>query len=117
LDELGEAKITIQAEANGKTIETFFIITVDPATGIEDFEKENICIYPNPCKDYFWLDMGNYNGEVEVSILNLTGCTVKQKQIRNSSRERFDMTGLPTGMYLIRIYTSERNFVKKIMKE
>ena len=116
-DEFGEAELTIQAEANGKAVETSFTVTVDATTGIKDLEKEEVSIYPNPCKDYFWLEMDRYNGDVLVSVLNITGRVVKQKQIQNVSRERFDMSDLPTGMYLIRIHTSDRNLVKKILKE
>jgi len=116
-DEFGKAVLTIQAEANGKAVETSFTLTVDPTTGIKELEKEDVTIYPNPCKDYFWLEMGSYNGDVQVSILNITGRVVKSKQVRNITRERFDMTSLPTGMYLIQLHTSEGVQVKKILKK
>jgi len=117
LDEAGVADLTIRAEANGQAVESSFTVIVNLATGIEDLEKDEVSIYPNPCQDYFYLDMGNYNGDVQVSVINMTGRLVKQRQIHHVSTERFNMTGLPLGMYLIRIQTPEMDLVKKILKK
>ena len=75
-----------------------------------------MAVYPNPCQDYFWLEMGDYKGELKVSIMSLTGRVVKTDKIEYIGRERIDMTGLPSGMYLIRLQSSEGNSVKKMLK-
>lgn len=115
-NQAGEVNVTLKAEANNQSVETSFTIVVNFTTGIEDLEQKGLSIYPNPCQDYFWLEMGDYEGMLNVSIISLTGRVVKTNKLQYISRERIDMTGLQTGMYIIRLQTSEGSFVKKILK-
>ncbi|MFA8434544.1 MAG: T9SS type A sorting domain-containing protein [Marinifilaceae bacterium] len=114
---IGEADLTIRAEANEQSEEASFSVTVNPITGIDNLEIGQVNLSPNPCGDYFWLEMDNYKGDVFVSVLNLIGHEVMKKQIKNFSPERFDMAGLPSGMYLIRLHTSKGVLIKKVLKK
>ncbi|TAJ12570.1 DUF4465 domain-containing protein [Marinilabiliaceae bacterium JC017] len=113
---LGKTQITLKGTSNGKSVETSFTVTVNTATGINEVKQMQMKLYPNPCQDYLWLEMDNYNGEVFISVVNIAGNVVMQKQFHNISKEKLDMSGLPAGTYLIQLQTTDGNMVKQVLK-
>jgi hypothetical protein len=116
-DMQGSATLTIEANANGKTIQTSFVIALNQITGIDDLQKDEIKVYPNPCTEYFWINMDQYSEEVQVSIIDITGHILFQEQLQRANRKQISVQHLPTGMYFVRIQTSKNTVVKKIIKK
>ncbi len=72
-------------------------------------------VYPNPTLGGLQVDMPWLKGKAVISVTNLSGQLLKQV-IVNSSRANFDISNLPSGLYLVRINAENGQAVKKIMK-
>lgn len=70
-------------------------------------------ILPNPFADNFKIILYDTNIAV-VEIRSLTGKLILNKNINNE--ERIDLSGKPTGVYLVTIKTENNVFVRKIIK-
>lgn len=87
--------------------------------GLENYEKAGFAIYPNPVKDYLFIDgQENPNSNFyNVDIRNIDGESVRQEKIENNFGKIF-LGGISPGIYFIRI-TDHKNRVvtKKIVKQ
>lgn len=75
-----------------------------------DIETSDIRIYPNPIQEYFFVELGNtlINQQIMISISNITGQTIHQRQVNGQSIVRFDSAILKNnGVYLISILDEE----------
>lgn len=78
----------------------------------ESFELENaITVYPNPVKDELHIQLPSNITINSVSLFNGIG----QKVLENSSID-FSVSTLSSGIYYVKIETSEGSFHKKIIK-
>jgi hypothetical protein len=82
-------------------------------------EAENIFIYPNPVKNTLRIDgvaqYLDYGIECRLKLVNLTGQTVLNKSLNNSS---VDLSFLNSGLYLVMILIdNELLFHNRIMKQ
>jgi hypothetical protein len=80
-----------------------------------------ILVYPNPAKDYLWVDLKtNSNHPVTISIFNITGRSIQSNSISNngSGHYRIDLSELKQpGIYICKIQVGEKElFVGKFMK-
>lgn len=81
-------------------------------TGIENGISKNIRVYPNPVKDM--LDIEASVDLEEVRIYSLDGRLTRQAAHPQS---RIDMSGLPSGLYLLRIKAAGNEHIVKIVKK
>ncbi|MBK7812596.1 MAG: T9SS type A sorting domain-containing protein [Saprospiraceae bacterium] len=72
-----------------------------------------ISFYPNPVNDFIQLDFHGFEDHFEVEIINIEGEIVYQ--IKNESK--FDVSGLPNGIYFLRIKQGNHFIVKKLLKQ
>ncbi|AZA80280.1 T9SS C-terminal target domain-containing protein [Chryseobacterium sp. G0186] len=80
--------------------------------------SEGILIYPNPFKDYLYLDFttGNYKGS-EYQLFDSQGKLIKKDMILQSKSE-LNFSSLPSAMYIIRINQHGENIKTfKIIKK
>ena len=89
------------------------IIEMAPTGTSELPDKEHFILYPNPVKEGFYIDA--VEGPATISIHNLSGIELLSRQVTGKSY--VDMTGLPSGVYFVKITTSEGNLVKKLIKK
>lgn len=85
---------------------------------VNDIEKENIAIYPNPADNFIFLD--NSNSEIaEFRVYNLIGQVVLEYFDLSSTSLKIDLSSLETGNYIIETKKSadqsinRTRFVKK----
>ena len=79
-------------------------------TGIDDTDKEDFLIYPNPAREYTYIDFGgSMSGEME--IYGITGMLVAKHEY-NGEALRLDLTGLQPGVYFVRLGNATMKFVK-----
>ncbi len=101
----------------------FFLIIYESPLEIENntIAQDNIpfTIFPNPGRNTVNIE---YTGEtpenIIFSVLDITGKTRVQSNkqlIRPGKITSFNLEGISTGIYLIRMQTLERNYYKKIM--
>ena len=67
---------------------------------IDDFEKNNIKVYPNPTKDI--ITVASTQQIESVEVVNLLGQILFVKQF-NSMQDDIDLSNLPTATYMLRI--------------
>ena len=96
------------------------IETIDFDVRINDSECELVSvseetaaalrIFPNPITDYFQIE-GNHNQDVKsLVVYNLLGRKVRAFDAVNNTR--FDMSGLPQGIYLVSMMDQEGGVIK-----
>lgn len=81
-------------------------------TGIENGISKNIRVYPNPVEDMLHIE-ASVDIE-EVRIYSLDGRLTRQAAHPQS---RIDMSGLPSGLYLLRIKAAGNEHIVKIVKK
>lgn len=95
--------------SNNTTLSESILMTVaDENLGTEELEKMELQIYPNPVKDYLYL---NSNEAFQIQLYDFTG-----KLIWQNSGNQMDISLFPNGIYIIKITSdSGKTFVKKII--
>jgi hypothetical protein len=93
-----EVSVTIEAET----------------TGITALEQAGLRIFPNPVEKNFKI-VASKEKLQRVTILDLTGKKHIDRPVNNQKAE-FDLAGLPVGIYLVRIQTSQGQFSSKLIK-
>ncbi|HEY6913939.1 MAG TPA: T9SS type A sorting domain-containing protein [Paludibacter sp.] len=79
-------------------------------TAIADLKQENLySVYPNPTKSTAFVS------GTEIKKIEL--CTLAGKRIFKTHEQRLNLSTLPKGLYLVRIYTKTATVTKKIQKE
>jgi hypothetical protein len=76
-------------------------------------------LYPNPANTYIDLKLENLNGEIGISILNLSGETVwheKYNAENGTLLKKLDISELSVGTYLIKIDTGSHLLLEKFIK-
>ena len=79
-------------------------------TGVNDVSNDRLFVFPNPASDYF-----NVLSKSEVSkveIYNLIG--KKVKTIQNTNSDRYDISDLRNGIYLVRVLDKSSKALKVI---
>ena len=83
---------------------------IERPLGIDDIDKEDFLIYPNPAREYTYIDFGgSLSGEME--IYGITGMLVAKREY-NGEALRLDLTGLQPGVYFVRLGNATMKFVK-----
>jgi len=80
-------------------------------TSTLELDIQELKIFPNPTSDYFQLS--NSKDVDKISIYNIVGKEMKTYKVEHGSS--YDVTYLPVGMYLVRLYDS-KNSVKKVLR-
>jgi hypothetical protein len=85
--------------------------------GLNYFTNEIINIYPNPARSNLTIDAGNYSIKtVEVgSILGETKMKIFNKINSSILQFDFDNTGIPAGIYFVKVQTENGSIVKKLI--
>jgi len=95
------------------------IISYNP-TGIDETNSENeINVYPNPTTGIVKLILNNnFNSDYIIDIYdNVGGLLQTLKKSKSVVNFDLDLSGYSTGVYLIRIYTSVKNYQFKVVKK
>lgn len=76
--------------------------------------KTNLTLYPNPATDRITIDCSERINEL--SIYNLVGELVFQRQLNNNKNE-IDVSNLSKGVYIIRVLSASGTMQQKLIKE
>ncbi|TPD69860.1 T9SS type A sorting domain-containing protein [Flavobacterium microcysteis] len=122
----GYSKINLTGRTAGETVyirvweyvnnqyAQFSISAWSPTLGITTFNKANFKAYPNPVKDM--LNVSYIQNISDVNIFNLLGQNVASKTINETSGQ-IDMSGLPSGSYLVKITAEGQTKTIKVVKQ
>ncbi len=79
----------------------------------------DIRLYPVPAEDVLTLEAAGLSGKADIRIFNALGQEVihETTPIQNGTLlNGLNLTGMPSGVYLLRLETSHRNYIKKFVK-
>jgi hypothetical protein len=99
-------------------VQQVYEITTLATNEISNSTEEGILLYPNPFKDYLYLDFttNNFKGS-EYQLFDAQGKLIKTEKISQSKSE-FNFSYLPSAMYIIRINQEGKNIKTfKIIKK
>jgi len=88
----------VRASSPDGTITAQVEVVVDAATGISDFEENEMAVFPNPVKQGSSINIVHSYNQISTKLFNLDG---KLLQIGNSST--IDTKGLPKGMFILKV--------------
>jgi M6 family metalloprotease-like protein len=80
------------------------------AKQVVDKKEKMVKVYPNPNKGRFTLELINFEGSSEISIINTFGTVVYKNNISNSAFSEFELTNLHKGLYFINVRNG--NYIK-----
>jgi hypothetical protein len=92
------------------------LITVAGCVGINEFEGNNISIYPNPTNDLFTIDMGSYDEAVNYTIISIDGRIVTQKSNVTDNKITIDLGNESKGVYLLKLHNHKSSSVFRITR-
>jgi len=89
------------------------------SSGIEDVTEEvnnGLLIYPNPAQNSFTVEAFSNDWQTsQVIISDLSGKQVQVFSLTNSSKNQFDISALPKGMYIVNVANGTKSFSKKLI--
>lgn len=97
-----------------------FAVAATSTLGNEDFENNyQVSFYPSPAKDTLNINLGNIaDTKYTFTLVDMQGKEVLKKQVDNAQLiESIPLEGLPKGMYLAVLQTSDKKVTKKIIVE
>ncbi|MEZ5197728.1 MAG: T9SS type A sorting domain-containing protein [Bacteroidales bacterium] len=82
----------------------------------QQIENPDFLLYPDPAKNRLTISSSAIKSNAELSIFNLNGKKVFEKQIRNKETQ-IDISSLPRGVYFVRLQNQNTVEVMKMVKE
>lgn len=89
-------------------------VTIDLATGVADFGLKGINIYPNPASDLLYIE--GLQKETLGRIYNANGQLVLIGEVE-AETGKLSVSGLPSGMYILKLMNNDEMVVKRFTKE
>jgi len=84
----------------------------------ENFELNNVTVYPNPSNGIFNIALGNIQPSA-IAVYDVTGKIIWSKAaLQNTTTETsIDLSNAQTGIYFVKITADNQSIVKRIIKE
>ncbi len=95
--------------ANWTNIDPQQYFSEDCSLGIDDYNAENLSVFPNPTQDFFQIET-NMTIQ-EVIIYNSLGKTI----VKCHSKERYDVSNLNKGIYFLSIRLNNKKVIHKLL--
>jgi hypothetical protein len=84
--------------------------------GIEDEELlESMAIFPNPCSSTLTIEFNEIAPNTHFSLINANGQKLEYHLLKEA-RSEFDISELPSGIYVARVWNDDEVMVRKIIK-
>ena len=94
------------------------LVALDLITSAPEVEValNEVSIYPNPSTGWIQIELGEANGTL-IELVDLTGKTAATIQMNGENRVAANLSELPKGMYLMKIFSEEGTTVRKVVLE
>jgi hypothetical protein len=87
-------------------------------TGIEDITENTISIYPNPSNNFIMVDLTQLSMEANsIEIYDVTGKHMGSYTVESNGIMKLDLSDYTSGLYQVRIDTSDAPIVKRFVKK
>jgi len=83
--------------------------------GIDEKSEQLFTVYPNPTPDIFNIKFSK-NGEYKITLYDQNGKIISVKNLSNAEG-KINLSGLPNGVYVLKIENDNRNMFTKIIKK
>lgn len=93
-----------------------FSIAASAVLASDDFSKHNFKLYPNPSSSVFYIQRPG-SEEMRVSVYDITGRLVKEKNGINTSRYGLDLSDMSSGLYFLKIIEGNQQLSTRILKQ
>ena len=110
--------LTVKVQDNGVgnlNDEATVTININNPTGFNNIESQNFKIYPNPARDFVNIEIqDNENKNTLVEIVNVNGQVIYSETINNNTKT-INLSDYSSGIYHVRINTSVKRIIKKLI--
>jgi hypothetical protein len=108
--EEGEAVLVLQATSHGQSIEfEINVIMQYVYDAVDEEAMEMISVYPNPTQGVVFVGAKSVQ---RVEVFNVTG-----QMVLSSTEPVIDVSGLGSGMYIVRVTADDRMVIRSIVKQ
>ena len=80
-----------------------------------DISVPVVKLQPNPAASFATITIEGANGEVDYSLIDLSGRIIRHKTVNAVSAERIDLLGLANGTYFVRVTNESFSRVEKLV--
>ncbi len=108
----GTATITVTAE---DATSQDYTIDVSIITALNEVQAGIFSLYPNPAGNDLFIELNSVN--CNIAVHNILGETIIERTTANEKLIRIDMSGLNSGLYLVKVSNGQNVAVKQIVKE
>ncbi len=84
---------------------------------IEEKAETSTLIYPNPAQDFIMVKTSDDVRVKGIEVFNLTGMLVASEYDINTLSRQINVSALPTGLYLVRVFTDHGFVTRKVFKD
>lgn len=91
-----------------------FTVTV---LGTTAFETALFSVHPNPSTGIFELQFKQPIAQADIQVMDLNGRLVHQEQTGVNTQQKLDLNRLQSGIYLLKVATSNATYTQKIIKK
>lgn len=85
--------------------------------GLDDFLASEVKIFPNPVKSYLNVEISNNSDSVALDLFDVSGKLILQKQMSKDDSMSLQMKNMPSGIYFLKVSSSDKTGTYKIVKE
>ncbi len=116
--QLRESDNTVLAATHGRGLYTCTWVS-DPWVSVPEYpEMDIVSIWPNPARDILNIKLDRQTEAVELSISDMQGRLVSKQTFENPQNVMtFDMSELPSGIYMINLSDGQRSSSRKIIHQ
>lgn len=83
-------------------------------TGVNDYKKSTVTVYPNPSNGLCFADLDDLTGKITITVSDIIGNVILTKETTSNARQSIDLSKLENGNYFIRFITDTQVITKKI---
>jgi len=103
---------------SGNYVLTNFEIQTDGVLGVDENFNNSFKLYPNPSTGIINVQSNNLTETVAIAIYNLQGqVLLSENKTPENGTISFDVSGLSTGVYFIKIVLEDVSVIKRIVKQ
>lgn len=87
------------------------LVSIDPKDHLADVK-----LYPNPAQDNFYIQRGEYFGDLQIELLAMDGRILDTQVMEaGQAQQEMQVANYPTGIYLVRIQGDGKQHIQKLM--
>jgi hypothetical protein len=83
--------------------------------GVDEHEESGVALYPNPATDRVTLDLSSHGGAQRITLLDVSGRVVMDRNANGGSRIDLDLAHLPVGTYTVRSVSNTGTLAQQLV--